>query len=254
MSDAKADFLADVQACCERRQANPRKRQQAESSPSAMPLVSRNVATNIQNHAKKQRLCGDQLNLVDTFLTDSQTVRDAKLYIGVLALQNDLQKIIATKPAYNVSAELKANIQAYVAPVLLSPKLEAYKGTEPVQIIFIYAEAAKITTVIEEAFTQGRSQLKKLILASVKITRDKVNIDLPVDKHLSLFALAQIFVKGTKCRITPGLCGRVALMRKIYLKHPGNNFWDKLDEHLAMIMSRVGGQPMPLVGVSCLYY
>ncbi|KAJ7761725.1 hypothetical protein B0H16DRAFT_1809836 [Mycena metata] len=209
-------------------------------------LVSRNTTTVVHHHAKKQRLRPEQMTQVDTFMTDSQTIRETKLYIGILGIQNDLQKIIAAKPAYSGT-----NIQVYVAPVLLSPKLATYKGTEPVQLVFniikkyrfdtpagfenIPADAAKITTTIEEAFTQGRSKFKKILFSSVKIMRDKKPVDLPADKHQSLFALAQAFVKGTKCRINPGLCGRIALMRKTFLKFPGSDFWDKLDLRLAAI-------------------
>ncbi|KAJ7796349.1 hypothetical protein B0H14DRAFT_3551143 [Mycena olivaceomarginata] len=127
-------------------------------------------------------------------LQDTQTVRDAKLYVSLLSLQNDLQKIIATKPAYTVSPELKVNIKAYVAPVLLSPKLPAYKGDEPVGLVF------------------GRSKFKKLLSASVQIRRDKKFEMLPPEKHQNLYSLAQAFVNDTKCRINAGLVGRIALM------------------------------------------
>ncbi|KAJ7027763.1 hypothetical protein C8F04DRAFT_1266549 [Mycena alexandri] len=156
-----------------------------------------------------------------------------------------MRKIIAAKPAHST------NIQVYVAPVLLSPKLATYKGTEPVQLVFniikkywfdtpagfenIPADAAKITTTIEEAFTQGRSKFKKLLFSSVKILQDKKPVDLPADKHQSLFALAQALVKGTKCCFNPGLCGRIALMRKTFLSFPGSDFWDKLDLRLTAI-------------------
>ncbi|KAJ7021702.1 hypothetical protein C8F04DRAFT_1273364 [Mycena alexandri] len=270
--DASAAFVADLQAARERRRqaTNSRKRSRTDSSPTRgsdatendfpstpLPLstsnvlVSRNVATSMHNHAKKQKLRPDQMIQVDTFMTDAQTIRETKLYIGMLGIQNDLQKIIASKPAYSVSVELKTNIQTYIAPVLLSPKLAAYKGSEPVQIVFNLikkyrfdapagfennpADAGKITTTIEDAFTQGRSKFKKLLFSSVRIVQDKKIIDLPADKHTSLFGLAQGFIKGSKCRINAGLCGRIALMRKIFLLYPGTNFWDKLDEHLALI-------------------
>lgn len=88
------------------------------------------------------------------------------------------------------------NIQAYVIPVLLSPNLVAYKGDQPVQLVFVRvlsfdltvsivivcqsiikkhrfdtppgfehnaAERGKIIVVIQDAFTQGRSKLKKLV-------------------------------------------------------------------------------------------
>lgn len=87
---------------------------------------------------------------------DTQTVRDAKLYIGMLSLQNDVNKLVALKPPYSISPELKVrphefslprchrhlsvfqiNIQAYVPPVLLSEHIGGYKGDVPSQYIFV---------------------------------------------------------------------------------------------------------------------
>jgi hypothetical protein len=37
------------------------------------------------------------------------------------------------------------------------------------------------------------------------------------------------------------------LQRKVYLKHPGNNFWDKLDDRLAKIRSAANGDPKKII-------
>ncbi|KAJ7830001.1 hypothetical protein B0H14DRAFT_3716119 [Mycena olivaceomarginata] len=258
----------------EKNAQNPRKRPRDDSSPvrssdtenqfpsTPLPLsfagnalVPRNVTSTVINYAKKQKLRGDQLTQVDTFLADTQTVRDAKLYVSLLSLQNDLQKIIATKPAYTVSPELKVNIKAYVAPVLLSPKLPAYKGDEPVGLVFNLvkkhrfdtpvgfehnpADCGKIRSVIEEAFTQGRSKFKKLLSASVRIRRDKKFEMLPPEKHQNLYSLAQAFVNDTKCRINAGLVGRIALM--VFMTHPDTDFWDQVDKRLAILREDADG-------------
>ncbi|KAJ7112274.1 hypothetical protein C8R44DRAFT_882654 [Mycena epipterygia] len=277
MSSDETSFLEEMRALRTRGSGttNPRKRSRLasttgrsddENTPSTpLPellstgnvLVSRNVATTVKTYAKKQKLCGDQETQLDTFLTDSQTVRDAKIFIGLLAVQNDLQKIIATKSPYAVSAELKVNIQ----PVLLSPKLGSYKGDLPVQLVFNIikkhrfdtppgfehnpAERGKIIVVIQDAFTQGRSKLKKLLLASVKISQGKKTVDLPREKHQNLFGLAQSFVDGSKCHINGGLCGCIALMRKIFLKYPGPTFWDELDRRLVLMREAAAEDPDP---------
>ncbi|KAJ7503662.1 hypothetical protein B0H11DRAFT_561581 [Mycena galericulata] len=287
MADVEDDFLEELEAIQARQllrtsastmpPANPRKRPRG-SSPNGgssdnendrplapLPellstgntLVTRNVATAVKNYAKKQKLRGDQLTQVEAFLTDVQTIRDAKVYINLLALQNDVQKIIATQPAYTVSQELKVNIQAYVPPVLLSEHLGGYKGDVPVQHVFEIikknrfdtppgfennpADCNKVIKEIQETFTQSRARYKKILFASVKVTQNKKVIDLPAEKHQNLFGLAQAFVDGTKCRITGGLCGRIALMRKVFLKYPGSNFWDKLDARLVMMREQAKG-------------
>ncbi|KAJ7906751.1 hypothetical protein B0H13DRAFT_2333193 [Mycena leptocephala] len=252
----------------EKNAQNPRKRPRDDSSPvrgsdtenqfpsTPLPLsftgnalVPRNVTSTVINYAKKQKLRGDQLTQVDNSLADTQTVRDAKLYVGLLSLQNDLQKVIAAKPAYTV------NIKAYVVPVLLSPKLPAYKGDEPVGLVFNLvkkhrfdtpvgfernpADCGKIRSVIEEAFTQGRSKFKKLLSANVRIRRDKKLEMLPPEKHHNLYSLAQAFVNDTKCRINAGLVGRIALM--VFMTHPDTDFWDQVDKRLAILREDADG-------------
>ncbi|KAJ7139372.1 hypothetical protein C8R44DRAFT_727452 [Mycena epipterygia] len=281
MSSDETSFLEEMRALRTRGSGttNPRKRSRLasttggsddENAPSTpLPellstgnvLVSRNVATAVKTYAKKQKLRGDQETQLDTFLTDSQTVHDAKIFIGLLAVQNDLQKIIATKPPYAVSAELKVNIQGYVIPVLLSPKLGSYKGDLPVQHVFNIikkhrfdtppgfehnpAERGKIIVIIQDAFTQGCSKLKKLLSASVKILQGKKAVDLPREKHQNLFGLAQSFVDGSKCCINGGLCGCITLMRKIFLKYPGPTFWDELDRRLVLMREAAAEDPDP---------
>ncbi|KAJ7109540.1 hypothetical protein C8R43DRAFT_962544 [Mycena crocata] len=197
-------------------------------------LVSCNVTTAVKAYAKKQKLRSEQLTQVDAFLA-----------------------LIAAKPAYAASPELKVNIQGYIAPVLLSAKLAAYKGDPPVQHIFNIikkhrfdtpigfennpAETTKIIATIQDALTQGRSQYKKLLFASIKILQNKKAIDLDPEKHQNLFGLAQSFVEGSKCRINAGVCGQIALMRKVFLKYPGSDFYDMLDTRLALMHDMAKG-------------
>ncbi|KAJ6584217.1 hypothetical protein B0H10DRAFT_1961938 [Mycena sp. CBHHK59/15] len=212
--------------------------------------VNGNVALAVKNYTKKQKLCGEQQTL------DVQTVCDAKLFITVLTVQNDLQRIIAAVPPYAVSPALKVNIQSYATVVLLSPKLGMHKGNMPVQHVFNIikkhrfdtppsfenpAETAKIVSIIQDMFTQGRSHLKKLLFASVHITWNRQAVDLDSEDHQNLFGLAQAFVDGTKCRINAPLCGRIALMRKVYLKQDNTTFWDELDKVLAIMCTVAKG-------------
>ncbi|KAJ7320993.1 hypothetical protein DFH08DRAFT_818816 [Mycena albidolilacea] len=62
---------------------------------------------------------------------------------------------------------------------------------------------------------------------------EKIVIDLLPAEHQNLFALAQAFVDGTKCRITNALCGRIALMIDVYLLNSGQSFWTDLNKALA---------------------
>ncbi|KAJ7883163.1 hypothetical protein B0H14DRAFT_3433036 [Mycena olivaceomarginata] len=98
------------------------------------------------------------------------------------------------------------------------------------------ADMAKIEKAIQDAFTQGCSTFKKLF-ASVWVWRmteggDKIAVNMPAAEHQNLFGLVQAFVDGTKCRITNALCGRIALMRSVYLETSGQTFWTELDKAL----------------------
>ncbi|KAJ7886793.1 hypothetical protein B0H14DRAFT_3431007 [Mycena olivaceomarginata] len=223
-------------------------------------VVNRNAATMVKNYAKKLKIRGEPLTQLDTFLNDTQSVREGKLFCLLLAVSADIANIVAAAPAFTVSAELKLNIQRYAIAVFLSPKLGMYRGDVPIQHDIIKkhrfdlppgienspADMAKIEKAIQDAFTQGRSTFKKKLFASVRVWRtteggDKIAVDLPAAEHQNLFSLAQAFVNGTKCRITNALCGRIALMRSVYLETSGQTFWTELDKALVCMRETSNG-------------
>ncbi|KAJ7211302.1 hypothetical protein GGX14DRAFT_565175 [Mycena pura] len=224
--------------------------------------ATRNTATVVKSFAKKQKLRGEQLTQLDSFLNDTPTVREGKIFTLLLSLQNDVGNIIVAAPAFSVSPELKTNIQSYTHAVLLSPKLAQYRGDLPVQHVMNIlkkhrfdmppgiennpADMHKITSAIQDAFTQCRSSCKKKLFASVRVMRvnesgAKVPFDLEPAQHQNLFALAQALVEGTKCRITNSLCGRIALMRDVYLQNSGAAFWTDLDRALGVMRTVANG-------------
>ncbi|KAJ6632335.1 hypothetical protein B0H10DRAFT_12301 [Mycena sp. CBHHK59/15] len=218
--------------------------------------ATRNATMAVKNYAKKQKLRGEQVTQLDTFLNDVQTVREGKLFVLLLALQNDVGNIIVAAPSFTVSPELKTNIQSYALAVLLSPKLAQYQGDLSVQHVMEIlmkhrfdmplgiennpADMQKVTSAIQDAFTQCRSSCKKKLFASVRVTRtnesgQKIIVDLEPSQHQNLFALAQALVDGTKCRITNALCGRIALMRDVFLQNSGTTYWTDLDKALVVM-------------------
>ncbi|KAJ6613711.1 hypothetical protein B0H10DRAFT_1951340 [Mycena sp. CBHHK59/15] len=257
------DFLLELQAMAQE-PSSPlpmppsRKRARHDSSPGA---GSDEEAVSLRHLLLHFPLAVEQQTQVDTFLSDVQTVGDAKIFISILCLQNDLQKIVAAAPPYSVSAELKASfhppdplyneyskLRYGCTPV---PKVGMYKGNMPVQHVLDIlkkhrfdmppgfennpADLNKVIGAIQDAFTQARSHLKKLLFASVRVMWDRVTINLPATDHQNLFALAQAFVEGTNYRISNPLCGRIALMRKIFLVKSNTSFWDELDSALAVM-------------------
>ncbi|KAJ7487244.1 hypothetical protein B0H11DRAFT_2409900 [Mycena galericulata] len=284
-----AAFLQRMQAAAQREQntetpdpSGSRKRRRTEGSasapqsedednvpPTTLSLstagsgpATRNAAIAVKTFAKKQKLRGEQLTQLDTFLNDTQTVREGKLFALLLGLQNDVGNIVVAAPPFSVSPELKTNIQSYALAVLLSPKLAQYRGDLSVQHVMQIllkhrydlppgiennpADMHKVTTSIQDAFTQCRSSIKKKLFASVRISRvndenKRIIIDLEPSKHQNLFALAQALVDGTKCRITNALCGRIALMREVYLRDSSTKYWTELDNSLAAMRKIANG-------------
>ncbi|KAJ6608243.1 hypothetical protein B0H10DRAFT_2227054 [Mycena sp. CBHHK59/15] len=190
------------------------------------------------------KLRGEQLTEVNKFVEDIPTVQDTKLYIALLAVSNDLQKIVAAAPAYSVSADLEKNITDYAAAVLLSPKLSMYKGNTPVQHVMailkkhrfdmpagiehIPADLAKIIQVIQNACTQKRTQFKKLLFASLRVKQGDIVTDLQPADRQNIFNLTSAFIERTKC------C-------KIYIINDGTLFWDDLDKALATMRTMAKG-------------
>ncbi|KAJ7775867.1 hypothetical protein B0H14DRAFT_3588141 [Mycena olivaceomarginata] len=195
--------------------------------------ATQNAVNAVKSFAKKQKLRGEQLTQVDTFLNDTPTVREGKIFSLLLGLQNDVGNIIVAAPAFSVSAELQ-NI------------LKKHRFDMPPGIENNPADMQKITAAVQYAFTQDRSSLKKKLFASVRVSQlneagVRVVVDLPSDQHQNLFALAQAFVDGTKCRITNALCGRIALMRDIYLQNSTSSFWSSLDAALSLMRTAADG-------------
>ncbi|KAJ7698600.1 hypothetical protein B0H17DRAFT_1196707 [Mycena rosella] len=200
-----------------------------EVSGTIAPLVlpNQNIVAAARHYADKKRLRGEQLTEIDVFLKDPPSLRETKMMANLLALGNQVEKIVTSKAGYEVSADLETNIYKYAPAVLLSSKVTVYKGLENVP-----AAWAKITAVAQEALTQKRSNIKKAIRASV-------HGDDP--EHQNIFDLAKVIVKGTQCTVNVVLCAHITLMRAVYLKVPGPKFWDKLDVRLAKIRKESGG-------------
>lgn len=151
------------------------------------------------------------------FHKDPASLREAKLFVYLLAIVNQIDKIVASKPAWEVSADLnvsssecwlqsisptrdlctQTNIQKFALAVLLSSKINVYKGDGPTNSLLVrlrfttssytdlhvYIQAiikkyrfdlpagiennpadwAKVVAVGQDALTQKRSRIKKAV-------------------------------------------------------------------------------------------
>ncbi|KAJ7126360.1 hypothetical protein C8R46DRAFT_1061209, partial [Mycena filopes] len=233
------------------------------TAPSSL-LVNQNTIVGVKQYAEKKRLRVEQIGDVGVFMQEPAVLREAKLLVNILAVGNELEKIVASKPAYEVSEELETNLRKYAPAILLSSKLTSYKGNAPKEILLTLAKQfhfipaglekiptdwAKVDYVAGDAFTQTRSKFKKLLGVSVKAKVDKDNKKSfgPTSEHQNIYELAQAMVKGTQCSVNVELCARIALMRSVYIKHSGPKFWDKIDERLVKIRNEADGDSKKIV-------
>ncbi|KAF7335903.1 hypothetical protein MSAN_02327400 [Mycena sanguinolenta] len=209
--------------------------------------ANQNIITAVRLYAEKKRLRIDQITETEAFVT---------MLVNTLALVNQLKKFEDSKAPFEISADLSVNIKKYAPAVLLSSKTNVYKGDTTTDVLLaiikkyrfniplglenIPADWAKIVAACQEALTQKRSTIKKAIDASLKVNKSDSAFALNT-QHQNIFQLTQVIVKKTQCSINVVLCARVALMRKVYFKFLGKNFWDKLDDRLAKIRKDAKG-------------
>ncbi|KAF7359606.1 hypothetical protein MVEN_00684400 [Mycena venus] len=254
--------------------------------PLTVALPNQNIVAAARHYAQKKRIRGDQLIELEAFLKvglldsltisnltiyssvkDPASLREAKLFTNLFTIGNQLEKINASKPAYEVSDDLEMNIQKYAPAILLSSKINVYKGEAttnyllellkiyrfdiPVGLENIPTDWAKVVASAEYALTQRRSKIKKVIRSSLKPREgeDKKIVYAPPNEHQTIFQLTTAVVKGTQCSVNVMLASRIALMlqRKTYLKYPGLNFWDQLDLRLEKIRNDANGDAKKIV-------
>ncbi|KAJ7855642.1 hypothetical protein B0H14DRAFT_3865204 [Mycena olivaceomarginata] len=157
---------------------------------------------------------------------DPPLLRELKVVATLLAVSNELSKLVPSKPAF------ETNLFKYAPAVLLSSKTKIYKGNAVTDILLAIVKKFRfdVTVAAQYTLTQRRSKIKKAIRSSLK-PNDK-GVYGPAAEHQNIYDLAQAVVKDTQCTINVVLCARIALMRQVYLKHPDGDFWDQLDDRL----------------------
>ncbi|KAJ7731761.1 hypothetical protein B0H16DRAFT_199742 [Mycena metata] len=197
--------------------------------------------TAIKEYAAQKKLCAEQVVEVEAFIKNSSADREAKLFVMLLALRNELNKNISVTPAYEISPDLRTKIKNYAIAVLLSDKLESYKGQDAKHSVLallnkytnhdVPTEYAQLDMAVCKVFNMKRVQIKTAISRSLK------------SPCQSILCLAQVIIRGTQCTVNAALCARIALLRQVYVDNPGFGFWIKVDKHLAAIRDESGGSP-----------
>ncbi|KAJ7670813.1 hypothetical protein DFH06DRAFT_1369978 [Mycena polygramma] len=227
------------------------------------PIPNQNVVLAATRYADRKRVKAEQKVEVEAFLQDPPQLREAKLLVNLMVVQNQVEKIITATAPWQPSADILKNIQNYVAGVLLSSKIRTYKGSTPINIVMEIlkqhrfdlppgiehnpADYSKVIAAVQEALTQKRLKFKKLIIVSLKPNDTRSPDIAPKAERLNIFELTQLFVEGTRCSVNVPVCARVALMRKTFLEDPSMKFWDSVDKDLAKIRNKAAGDSKKLV-------
>ncbi|KAJ7448583.1 hypothetical protein FB451DRAFT_1567251 [Mycena latifolia] len=214
-----------------------------------VPNANKNVIAFAKQFATHKRLRPSQISEVEVFAADPIATRQIKMYTVLLGIDSRLESMRTSAPDFKISSALDKNMKKLAIGILLSPKLAAYKGTLPtkhllsilkkkrfdlpVGIELIASDWAVVKSRVEYHLTQTRASFKKYLAKGVE--------DKDPKKHTNIFVLGQRFVHDTGTTLTTPLCARIALMRQYLLLHPGEVFWDKLDERLAWIRTTSNG-------------
>ncbi|KAJ7753775.1 hypothetical protein B0H16DRAFT_1690685 [Mycena metata] len=200
------------------------------------PTVSSNAVVGACRYAEHKRLKTAQVAAVEAFLNDAAPMREVKvkLFIHLMHLENNIEKIVTATAPYTVSADTKKNIQNYATAVLLSSKTRTYKGSNATATVLalIQVHRGDLPAHIDSTRPTG---------ASLKPHDSKSVENAASNDQLNIFQLAEAFVEGTRCSVNVPLCARIALMRKTFFKSPGAKFWDSVDGTLSKIRIRADG-------------
>ncbi|KAK1235338.1 hypothetical protein PQX77_001448 [Marasmius sp. AFHP31] len=257
-------------------QVNTRKRRRVEDDNDT-DTADGNVITVAKRLAVSEKLSGDQIEDLESFLKasllhhlefdltqlimsasfqDSALGRAGRVFITLKKIENNLNAVVTKQETWKVSATLKQNINHYVAAASLSVTIQAYKNDRTTTLIMqkirdmnmelpatfdqdVAAQSA-LKKAVEEALTQRRSTVKKMIRASSydEITKQTWVERKPGSACQSIIELTQKLIKGTQCHITPELCAWVAIFRyayKSYVDTMGQDYWGRVDATLQKI-------------------
>ncbi|KAJ7772344.1 hypothetical protein B0H16DRAFT_1714540 [Mycena metata] len=104
------------------------------SLPVAIALPNQNLVATVRHYGERKRLRTEQLTELEVAARDPPQLRELKLMANMFAFGNQLEQIVVSKPGFELSADLKLNIQKYAPAILYSDRLNTYKGEVPTSI------------------------------------------------------------------------------------------------------------------------
>lgn len=222
------------------------------------PVSGANVNMNLVAYTKKlaaaKKLRIEETHELLEYLTEDALAREVRQLANSMLIIRKLDKLIADKPPWQPSPDLKVNIKSYSLSVLLSSRLSTYKGTVPQNHVLnilkrkrfdlpqgvehIPADWKKVKTMVDSALTQHRSDIKKAIVKSVQGQSED---------HWTIFELITHLCNDTECTASVPLCARVAFLRRMYLKNKGRDMWDVVNNELGLLRNKTKGNDTQVV-------
>ncbi|THU98411.1 hypothetical protein K435DRAFT_795702 [Dendrothele bispora CBS 962.96] len=225
--------------------SNARKRPRVDSNNGDITTVNSNAVLAAKRLAATKKLKKDDMADYEAYLNDSAFGREARTHLLMLQVNTKLDKIISSQPTWEPSSGLMKNINSYVASSSLSTSLLSFRGDSTRDLVVnklislgldipenIRQDAAaidRLNKAVEEAFTQRRSSMKKIIRDSMyhKVGGSWVRLD---DQDCTnIYDLTKSLVHGTHSSLTAELCARVAIFRMVYVGSPGKEYWVQVD-------------------------
>ncbi|KAJ7871636.1 hypothetical protein B0H14DRAFT_2570647 [Mycena olivaceomarginata] len=119
--------------------SNSDNEQRARTAPAPI-LANHNLVAATKLYADKKCLRVEQATELEFFVnlirnTEPAPLREVKLLANLFAFGNELGKLVASKPGFEVSSDLNTNIVKYAPAVLLSSKITIYKGNGTTNIL-----------------------------------------------------------------------------------------------------------------------
>ncbi|KAL7280674.1 hypothetical protein ACG7TL_005613 [Trametes sanguinea] len=225
------------------------------STPTSLNTVNRNFTIAARRVGGQKKLRTEQMQELEGFSTNTSTIQNIQLYAQLLSLNNKLDKIVASAPPFQIvkDSELHINLVSYSNSVFFSSNLAAYKGSIALNHILDIVKRLrfgiphglennsaswnKVSQAVQSILTQIRGVTKKKIKRSIE--------GADPSKHWSLFRLTDEVLKETNCKLTVPVMARIALMRNVFRKFPGEDFWDRVDTRLQTVL-KAGTTPAKL--------
>ncbi|KAF9780465.1 hypothetical protein BJ322DRAFT_1112466 [Thelephora terrestris] len=206
----------------------------------------------VQNLAKRLKLNSAQAADIDRFSKETLNTKLVVLYGETMSLSAKVNKLAESVGPANfvLTKAITDNIKHIVRHTFLDPAVKDYKAEDTIKLLVVDKIRQSLDGIpkdLERTNPQAWHQVESRVGYEVTQLRGSIKKVLKEDsalepaKQMKLFALTKAIMTRTSesdiHKFGVETFMRVALFRKVYPKHPGENFWDTVDDWLAEMFS-----------------